>query len=200
MKDMYQAEVNLSEKVTVDSACYYDRLTKDPDCFKDDALHTCVLSSARSRKRASVEELDDVVHVGGNATDQGDLTVYMIAKILGKHFKAGEWGKWDTTPRCSSVVTCVINGRSLYARVERFLKSDVPGDSCPGYASVRWFSEPTYDNCLCPKVTLDGGDVEREVGTNVVRVTQIDPSQVSVERVGDGSFCMIRDSGYDTRR
>ena len=41
---------------------------------------------------------------------------------------------------------------------------------------------------------------EREVGTNVVRVTQIDPSQVSVERVGDGSFYMIRDSGYDTRR
>ena len=65
---------------------------------------------------------------------------------------------------------------------------------------MRWFSEPTYVNCLCPKVTLDGGDIEREVGVNVVRITQIDPSQVSVERVGDGSFCMIRDSGTDTRR
>ena len=201
MKDMYQAEVNLSEKVTVDSACYYDRLTKNQVCFTaDGGLHTCVLTSARSRERATVEELDDVIHLGGNAADQGDLTVHLIAKILGKQFRAGEWGKWDTSPRCGSVVTCVVNGRSLYARVLRFLKSDVAGDSCPGYASVRWFSEPTYDNCLSPKVTLEGQDIEREVGTNVVKITQIDPSQVSVERVGDGSFYMMRDSGYDTRR
>ena len=65
---------------------------------------------------------------------------------------------------------------------------------------MRWFSEPTYDNCLCPRVTLDGSAVEREVGTNLVRVTQIDPSQVAIETVGDGSFCVIRDSGYDVRR
>ena len=195
--DMYQAEVNLSDKVTVDSACYYDRLAKDESCFAAVGLHTCVLTTPRWQQHATVEELDDVIHVGGNAADEGDLTVYQIAKILGKQFKAGEWGK---SPRCGSVVTCVVNGRSLYARVVRFLKSDVAGDSCPGYASVRWFSEPTYDNCLCPKVTLDGEDVESEVGVNVVRITQIDPSQVSVEHVGDGSFCMIRDSGYDTRR
>ena len=195
--DMYQAEVNLSEKVTVDSACYYDRLTKDESSFADVGLHTCVLTTPRWRQHATVEELDDVIQIGGNAADEGDLTVYNIAKILGKHFKAGEWGK---SPRCGSVVTCVVNGRSLYARVVRFLKSDVAGDSCPGYASVRWFSEPTYDNCLCPKVKLDGEDVESEVGVNVVRITQIDPSQVSVEHVGDGSFYMIRDSGYDTRR
>ena len=49
-------------------------------------------------------------------------------------------------------------------------------------------------------VTADGSAVEGEVGTNLVRLTQIDPSQVAVESVGDGSFCMIRDSGYDTRR
>ena len=189
---MYQAEVNLSETVTVDAACYYDHLTKNQCCFTAYGLHTCVLTTARSRERATIEELDDVIHLGCNAADQGDLTVYKIAKILGKQFKAGEWGKWDTMPRCGSVVTCVINGRSLYARVLRFLKSDVAGDSCPGYASVRWFSEPTYDNCLCPKVTLDGADIEREVGVNVVRIKQ---SQVSVERVGDGSFYMIRDSG-----
>ena len=197
MKDMYQAEVHLSEKVTVDSACYYDRLTKKQVCFTCPKLHTCVLTTPRVRERATVEELDDVLHLGGNVAELGDLTVYQIAKILGKQFKAGEWD--NKSSRCGSVITCVVNGRSLYARVVRFLKSDVTEDSCPGYASVRWFSEPTYVNCLCPKVTLDGGDIEREVGVNVVRITQIDPSQVSVERVGDGSFCMIRDSGTDTR-
>ena len=42
---------------------------------------------------------------------------------------------------------------------------------------------------------------EGEVNTCVVRITQIDPSQVSVERVPDtNDYFMIRDSGYDTRR
>ena len=196
VQDMYQAEVHLSGKVTVDSACYYDRLMKNQVSFTAKGLHTCVLCSARVKQYATVQDLDDVIRLGGNVGDQGDLTVYSTAKIMGKHFVAGEW---DRDSRCGSVITCVINGRSLYARVVRFLKSDVRDDSCPGYASVRWFSEPTYDNCLCPKVTINGSDIEDEVGSNVVRITQIDPSQVAVERVGDGSFCMIRDSGTDTR-
>ena len=201
VQDMYQAEVHLSGKVTVDSACYYDRLAKNQVSFTANGLHTCVLTFACSKKYATVEDLDDVICLGGNVSDQEDLTVYTLAKILGKHFAAGEWDRdTDSDSRCGSVITCVVNGRSLYAHVVRFLKSDVPGDSCPGYASVRWFSEPTYDNCLCPKVTLNGSDIEDEVGSNVVRITQIDPSQVAVERVGDGSFYMIRDSGTDTRR
>ena len=201
VQDMYQTEVNLNQRVTVDGACYYAGLTKGRGCFTDDTdtFHTCVLVSPNRQERATVKDLDDVIFLVGNARDQEDLTVYRIDKVLGKHFKAGEW---DKSPRCGSVVvvTCVVNGRSLYARVVRFFKSDVPHDSCPGYASVRWFSEPTYDNPLCPKVTLDGTDIEREVGVNVIRITQIDPSQVAVERVGNGSFYMIRDSGYDTRR
>ena len=47
---------------------------------------------------------------------------------------------------------------------------------------------------------MNGEDVGREVGVNLSRITQIDPSQVAVERVGDGSFYMIRDSGHDTQR
>ena len=82
----------------------------------------------------------------------------------------------------------------------QFVKSDLE-DVCPGYACVRWFSEPVYINSLCPRVNLDGRDVEREVGSNVIRITQIEPSQVSVEVVPGSDECyMIRDSGYDTRR
>ena len=158
MQDMYQAEVHLSGKITVDSACYCDRLVKNQVSFTVNELHTCVLSAARSKQHATVQDRDDVIRLGGNAVDQEDLTVYVIAKILGKHFAAGVWGKWDRYSRCGSIITCVINGRSLYARIVRFLKSDVSDDSCPRYASVRWFSELTYDNCLCPKVTLDGSD------------------------------------------
>ena len=87
---MYQAEVHLSGKVTVDSACYYDRLVKNQVLFTANGLHTCVLSSTRSKQHATVQDLDDVIRLGGNAADQGDLAVYVIAKILGKHFAAGE--------------------------------------------------------------------------------------------------------------
>ena len=66
---------------------------------------------------------------------------------------------------------------------------------------VCWFSEPTYANPLCPRVTLNGVNILREVGTNVIKITQIDPSQVNVEVVPDRNmFYMIRDSGMDTRR
>lgn len=113
---------------------------------------------------------------------------------------AGEWGN---TPRCGSVITCVIRGRSLYARVKRFIKVD--DDDCPGYASVDWFSAPVYlfDDVipLGVSVTEDGSRVEREVGTSILRITQIDPSAIMVERdVTNGRFLMMRDSGYDTRR
>jgi hypothetical protein len=58
-----------------------------------------------------------------------------------------------------------------------------------------WFSEPTYVNRLCPRVTLNGSNIYREVGTNVIKITRIDPSQVNVEVVPDrGVFYMIRDS------
>ncbi len=53
---------------------------------------------------------------------------------------------------------------------------------------MRWFSEPTYVNRLCPRVTLDGSDIERELGYSVIRITQIDPSQVVVEKPVDGDY------------
>ena len=133
---------------------------------------------------------------GSRFYDAFDLCVYNVAWIMGRHFRAGEWGAY---PRCGSVITCVMNGRSLYARVMKFLK--VEGDSCPGYASVEWFSEPTYVNRLSPKVTLDGSLIEEELGSNIIPITQIDPSVVSVEPVcGTDEYFMIRDSGYDTLR
>ena len=71
------------------------------------------------------------------------------------------------------------------------------------YLCVSWFSESVYVNSLCPRVTgtLDGSDIERDVGGRVIRITQINPTQVSVEVVpGSDEFYMIRDSCYDTRR
>lgn len=121
--------------------------------------------------------------------------------IIISPLNSGEWG--NNTPRCGSVITCVIRGRSFYARVKRFLKID--DDDCPGYACVDWFSAPTYlfDDVIPLGVCVgeDGSEVLREVGSSVIPITQIDPSPIIVEReLVNGKFFMMRDSGYDTRR
>ena len=194
---MHRPEINLSTNFAVDAACNYDRLASESCVSMDDGLHTCVLSSRNLYGSVSDKDFEDLLVSGCPVSDPHELSVYRIAMIMGQHFKAGEWGMY---PRCGSVITCVINGRSLYARVLQFVKVDA-GDRCPGYACVRWFSEPVYVNCLCPRVNLNGADIEREVNSRVIRITQIDPSQVSVEVVpGSDEFYMIRDSGYDTRR
>ena len=197
VRDMHRAEVNLSRNLTVDVACNYENLQKKTaHAVGEESCHKCELSGECALAEVTDDELENLMHLGCPVSRLDDVNVFCIAWILGKHFRSGEWGM---SPRCGSVITCVINGRSLYARVLKFLKVD--GDECPGYAVVRWFSEPTYVNRLCPRVELDGSGIESEVGVNVVRITQIDPCQVAVETVpGADCYHMIRDAGYDTRR
>ena len=132
--------------------------------------------------------------LGVGVEDSFAVSMYRVAHILGKHFRSGEWGNLH---RCGSVVTCVMGGRSMYARVERFLRVD--GDDAEGYASVTWFGEPEYPFEIplvvkCrerqPQSLVDRFGV-------VVRITQIEPSQVMVERCDDGFCYMMRDSGLD---
>ena len=148
------------------------------------------------------------------------MSRFDIAYILNVHFRAGEWGK---RPWCGSVITCVLDGRSLYARVNRFLHVEgdktpgyasvsctpnpnrflhVEGDKTPGYASVSWFSKPVYllDNPLVVQVTDDGDELLARYGC-ILRLGQIDPSRVMVElpRPPSVHYYMMRDTGYDTR-
>ena len=134
--------------------------------------------------------------------DMLSVSELKVAYIMGVHFRAGEWGQ---SPRCGSVITCVIHGRgrfhgiSLYARVERFLR--IHGDDCPGYASVTWFGRPRYlfgtKTPLGVCCALDGAAIDKELGS-VIRITQIDPTPVMVECDGD-NYMMMRDRGWDTR-
>ena len=130
----------------------------------------------------------------GCPVDPLGLNCFAVAMILNVHFHAGQWGRHT----CSSVITCVINGRSIYGRVNKFLTVD--GDPCPGYASVNWFGEPHYplgDNRLEVVVSGDGSAIESEVGS-IIRITQIDPSMVVTEPEGGTHYRMMRQSGYDT--
>lgn len=157
--------------------------------------HECVLWGRRQQYFPTEKEMGDFALRGVQADMMG-FAKYDIAYVLGVHFKAGEWGQY---PRCGSVITCVLQGRSWYARVNRFLS--VEGDRGFGYASVTWFSRPVYPlrTPMVVKVTEDvGSRVDHRFGC-IIGLDQIDPSRVMIEPKPDHScFYMMRDSGYDT--
>ena len=204
VQNPHHCEINLAKATRRDVAAHFANLNADETPESRSHPHPrqpnqCVVWGTGKLYFPSELELADL-RLQGADVQMLSVTSFEIAYILNNHFKAGEWGSY---PRCGSVITCVIGGRSLYGYVKRFLK--VEGDDCPGYASVGWFSEPVYifgaEYPLGVCVNENGGDVEREVGTCILRLTQIDPSRVMVERdLPNGRFFMMRDSGYDTVR
>lgn len=146
----------------------------------------------------SDEELGDLRLLGADVEDHFAITEYRVTYILGVHFRSGEWGKC----RCGSVITAVCSGRSVYARVNKFITVD--GDDCAGHACVTWFGAPEYPLYGSPLVVWCREiDTDRLVDSYgcVLRITMIDPSQVMVEREEDHQYCwMMRDSGFDTIR
>ena len=190
-------EAHLASSATCDAAATFFNLAgKQRYDFTADVAHRCVLSVPQHDYTVTDDELRDLRwEVSGYAVDRLSVRAFHVAHIMGVHFRAGEW---IGHPRCGSVVSCVKEGRSLYARVLRFLKVD--HDECPGYASVKWFSNPEYphDTPLVPVVTTNGHDLDYEYGS-IIRITTIDPSAVSVGRNPTNElFYMMRESGYDT--
>ena len=188
----------LAKAVSIDMAAAYIQLCKPGSLVRGfDVLkafhHNCVLDQkVRSQQLFTPRELGDL-RMQGCAVDTLGMNCFSVAYIMGVHFRAGQWGGRT----CSSVITCVIKGRSVYGRVNKFLTID--GDDCPGYASVSWFGEPRYplgDNRLQVVVSGDGSEIDKEVGC-IIRITQIDPSMIVTEPDG-GDYRMMRQSGYDT--
>ena len=199
VRNVHHVEVNLarttSESVAVAFMNLQDACAYNP---VEDDLHKCVLSSRDPKYVVTCEDLANLRMCGAVIRDSVAVKAFKIAKILGRHFRAGEWMQ---RPRCGSVITLVVNGRSLYARVHTFLKVD--GEVCPGYAKVSWFGAPEYQDSEKPlvvSVTKDASEeLLAELRTSIVRITRIDPSQVMVEEVpSSDTFYVMRDSGFDT--
>ena len=193
--------MSMAKAMTRDVAARFIGLTSDDEDVlrqvshpRPDRPHECVLWGKEKFWAPTPDEMKDL-HLMGCCVDALDVRCFDIAYILNIHFKAGEWGQ---SPRCGSVITCVMESRSLYARVERFL--EVQGVA---YASVSWFGPPIYeDNTpLVVKVLHDGNELLARYGC-ILRLDQIDPSRVMVElpMVPLVHYYMMRDSGYDTRR
>ena len=188
--------MHLSHSISQDVASRFLNLAEKGIRYdvSQDPLHCCILAVKTSGFDMTERHLGDLRFLGCNA-DCLSVTYFSVAYIMGVHFRAGEWAVGGSS-RCGSVVTTVVDGRSLYARVKMFVK--VHRDDCPGYALVDWFSEPEYPTGtpLVVRVRGDGSEIDSVRGS-VIRITSIDPSRVIVEP-DDDHFYMMRDSGYDT--
>ena len=193
-------DIHLANAVAIDMAASYYQLFKQGinyDITKA-PQHTCFLRQKINHARFSRREVGDLRMTGCVVQDELSVNAFSSASILGVRFRAGQWGQH---PTCSSVFTCVLNGRSVYGYVNRFLSVD--DDSCPGYASVCWFGPPHYplgDNRLEVVVSGDGTQLDREIQSCIIKITQIDPSYIVVEPVANNCYRMMRQSGYDTVR
>ena len=203
--DPQHPEKNLSISAARDSAAQFAKLTRPcrpEDFLSNPPYHRCVLWGREKHCQLTKKEFWDMRMNHNAVFDCLSMTEYKIAYIMGVHFRSGEWGR---SPWCGSVITCVLRGHgpfrgcSLYVRVNRFFTVD--GDDCPGYASVDWFSRTTYlfggRTPLGVCVTEDGTEIDNELGS-VIRITQIDPTPVIVERDGR-NYMMMRDRGWDSR-
>ena len=189
-------EINLTHTTSqTDTANFMELSEEDKYELPSQMYHRCYLAMPTSQdSTTNALEFGSLRVLGVAIDDVLAITEFKVAYILGKHFRAGEWGNY----RCGSVVTCVLEGQSYYARVERFIK--VEGDSCPGYASVKWFGQPQYPFGIPIVVRCceeEPQDLIDRFGC-ILRITQIDPSQVMVERADGGISWMMRDSGFDT--
>ena len=116
---------------------------------------------------------------------------FNVARVLGVHFRGGEWGKH----RCGSVITTIHGQVSRYCIVNVFLH--VEGKT---YASVTWLSTPTYP-CLPFKLLVKVRmltPAQQRQHRSVLPVDRIDPCTVAVLPHDDGvHFFMLRDKGID---
>ena len=112
------ADIHLANSVAIDIAASYLELFKTG--IKYDVhrapQHTCFLSQQKSHVTLTCREIGDLRMLGCEFDDTLSIEVFCTAHILGVHFHAGQWGK---QPTCSSVFTCVIQGRSVYGYVNR---------------------------------------------------------------------------------
>ena len=178
-----------------DTKHFLDMREEDYD-LPDEKKHQCYLAmESQNASTLTAFEVADLRLLDVTIEDHLAITEYKIAYILGKHFRSGEWGEY----RCGSVITVVLDGRSLYARVEKFFRVDE--DDSPGFASDIWFGVPEYPFDIPLVVKCREEQPQELVDTHgcIVPITKIDPSPVMVEREDDGVHCyMMRDTGFDT--
>ena len=115
---------------------------------------------------------------------------------MGVEYTAGEdivVGK-----RCGSIVTSVVDGQSMYAKVVKFFSSACEQNTGM-YAFVEWMGVPDYPMCGTPIVVRLRDDAPACLASQVLSIFDIDPSRVVGERSDvENCYYMCRIEGIDT--
>ena len=128
------------------------------------------------------------------------MSLLMIRVCM--QFTAGEplrgrrMKEWNN-PRCGSIFTAKIDGRSLYGKLLRFAR--VVGSNfgtVTELAVVEWFPEPVYPDGDPLLVRIDLDNEPADAPTNVLYLNEIDPSRVLYE-IDESSIYMMRVEGLD---
>ena len=135
------------------------------------------------RERSAMETM--------GVTSFSDFQAFKVAKVLGVHFRGGQWG----CRRCNSVITIIHGGVSRYLFVNAFFMVQNKA-----YAGVTWLSTPIYP-ChpfkIVVKVKLMT-PARQLTHQSVISVDRIQPCTISVMPASDGvHFYMLRDKGTD---
>ena len=118
---------------------------------------------------------------------RNNLVCFPRANICGVEFTADQRLDGDRFGRCGSLITCVVNGQSMYGRVIKFFQllccQGDPNNSL--FAYIEWLCVPEYpmgDTPLVVRVS-DNGPVC--LASSVVSIFDIDPSRIIIERCDD---------------
>ena len=177
-----EAQIVCPRPISLDTACVHTSKSSKPYADTDRMLSAQLRVVSRLRFNTEV-----------------DLSLWMVhrrAIICGIGFTAGESihgvkRAREKMLRCGSVITLVSGGRSLYARVIRFL-------SYGGIhvAHVEWLPIPDYPTGTPVVVRLRNVGVKPDKPC-LVDLTDIDPSPITVLHE-DTCMYMMRMKGLDT--
>ena len=161
-----------------------EKTSSDFECVPTESLAVRIrMYSLSQREKGDMETM--------GVTSFRDFRAFKVAKVLGVHFRSGEWARH----RCGSVITTIYRGISRYCIVNAFLMVEDKA-----YASVTWLSTPIYP-CLPFKIVVKVklmNPVQQLLHRSVIPVDRIEPCTVSVIPHSDGiHFYMLRDKGTD---
>ena len=131
--------------------------------------------------------------------ENSSISFHRQAVIGGKKFYAGE--PLIPGKRCGSVIIQLIDGRSVYGLVKKFLRIVCDCVRVRDFVIVTWFPRPVYPDRdpLTVRINLGGLNVNTMNNHTVSSLNDIQPSRVIVD-CDTGNDCLypMRIEGTDT--
>jgi len=149
--------------------------------------------------RLDAEVVEKITLPCGCRCENNSVFHHSSAVICGKRFTAGE--RLRRGRRCSSVITAVVGGRSMYGVVKKFIRVCCVHLCYRDFAILSWLPAPVYPDGdpLTVKISTLGIDINNLRRVSVLPLSSIQPSRVLVD-IDRKHHCLfvMRVEGLDT--